>query len=203
MMSIAVGIVAHDQRMEQIGRLVESLAKVDVLNVDDGTLGCEKNHLHVLRELLLLARVRTYDWAIVLEDDAVPVPNFERHVANALSHAPAPVVGLYLGTGSPGVPIQRTIRQAVTSAKAWIVGDCLIGSVGYAVRSELLHDLLGFIADREEELPLRISRWAQDRDIDICYTQPSLVQHADIDSIGHPWRGPYYSSLAARKAWKY
>jgi hypothetical protein len=201
--SIEIGIVAHEQRYELLHKLIDSLEAVAVLNVDDGTLKCEGNHLHVLRQLLLIYRAGKYDWAIVLEDDAQPVADFEEQVTKALRFAPAPVVGFYLGNGAPGVPIQRTIRQAVVSAQAWITADCLIGSVGYAVRAELLYDMLGFITDRTEELPLRISRWVQARDLEVCYTQPSLVEHADEDSIGRPWRGPYYHTQAARRAWSY
>jgi hypothetical protein len=196
-MTIAIGIVAHDSRLEAVRLLRRSVAAV-VTNVDDGSLGCEANHIAVLRALAY----RHVDWCVVLEDDAQPVKDFRAHLAAALAFAPAPIVGLYLGYGNPSGETQRqsgnAARTAISEGKAWIVSDCLIGSVGYALRIRMIEPLLRDIETRGEELPLRISRWAQARSIGICYTQPSLVDHADgepIDcSMGARPRGE-------RKAW--
>jgi hypothetical protein len=146
----------------------------------------------------------TSSWAVVLEEDAVAVGDLRHHLHLALAYAPTPVVGLYLGTGNAVGQTQHQIRDAVRAAEdhncAWLVADCLIGSVGYAVKTDLLADMIEFITDRDEELPLRISRWAQHRHVAICYTQPSLVDHNDGESVGRQWRGPYYSG---RKAWRH
>lgn len=183
-------------------------AKAHVIHWDNGShkndhlAGCAATHLGLLAELR--DRHTADEWSVILEEDAVPVPDFSGHADRALEYAPAPIVGLYLGTSNPASQAQQQIRQAVRAAQdanqAWIAADCLIGSVGYAVRTELLPDMIDFITEREEELPLRISRWSQARHIDICYTQPSLVDHFDGDSVGHPWRGPHYPG---RKAWSY
>lgn len=202
---IPITVIAHSQRREMAERLAAVVQCTICWDSREeknlGTnLGCALTHLDALHEL----QNSTSEWAVVLEDDAVPVPKFRDHLTAALQHAPAPVVGLYLGTGNPSGEAQRQIRQAVVSAKernqAWLLADCLIGSVGYAVQTRLIPDIVDFITDREEELPLRITRWAQDREIRICYTQPSLVNHDDSDSIGTPWRGPRY---LGRKAWSY
>lgn len=177
-MSIAVGIVAHTSRA-QTARVLRRNTGAVAMNVDDGTLGCEKNHIVVLRALMY----RHVDWIILLEDDAVPVDNFRFHVKRALSYAPAPIVGLYLGCGNPSGEAGRqsglAARTAVEQNLAWIMGDALIGSVGYAVRIRLVEPMANAIALRGEELPLRVSRWAQSRNLDVAYTAPSLVDHAD------------------------
>lgn len=176
------------------------------LNLDDGTLGCAGNHALVLSRLA--AAARDYDcWCVVLEDDAVPVEDFRHHLTRALEHAPEPIVGLYLGTGNPSGEIQRQIRQAVLAAQksnnAWIVSDCLIGSVGYALRASLITPMLGYITDRDEELPLRISRWAQQNNVAICYTMPSLVNHEDGPSVIAPYRVQPGITPSPRAAWNY
>lgn len=198
-MDVAVGVVAHVQRAFRHQQLQQD-SGADVFNIDDGTLKCEENHLVVMRKLL----GRGAQWSVILEDDAQPCRGFRSEIGKALKHAPAPIVGLYLGTGNPTGETQRQIRQAVTTAQQrghhWIMADCLIGGVGYAIRSDVLPEVLVGIADRDEELPLRISRWAQDHNVNICYTRPSLINHEDSDPIGHPWRGPNY---LARRAWDF
>lgn len=185
MSRIATGIVAHQSRVEQAECLAEQVGAV-ICNVDDGTLQCAGNHGTVL-SLLVCADA---DWVVCLEDDAEPVPGFAFHLQQALAHTPAPIVGLYLGTGNPSGQPQRQIRQAVLKADvtgaAWILGDCLIGSVGYVIRSSLIPDLLGALPEEEGEYPLRVSRWAQRWELPVAYTIPSLVNHADDDPVGHP-----------------
>jgi hypothetical protein len=193
--SIAIGIVAHVSRAATARALRNDVGAV-ALNVDDGTLACEGNHIAVLRALAY----RHVDWCVVLEDDAWPVRDFRTQVKNALAHAPAPVVGLYLGYGNPSGETQRVTglaaRTAKEQGKAWIVGDCLIGSVGYAVRIRMVEPMLDDISQRGEELALRITRWAQSWNVGICYTAPSLVDHAD----GVPIDGPMHRR-SERKAW--
>lgn len=201
---LPIAVIAHPDREQMAHKLA---TQVDGEIIWDtrvekklGTLlGCAATHLDALKKFAS----SDADWLAVLEDDAVPVGNFRAHLGAALEYAPSPIVGLYLGTGNPSGEAQRQIRQAVVTAQernlGWIMADCLIGSVGYAIETHLLPDIIDFITDRdEEELPLRITRWAQEGNIDICYTMPSLVNHEDAPSIGNPWRGPYYSG---RKAW--
>jgi hypothetical protein len=194
-----IGIVAHERRLARAEALRRSVGAC-LLSVDNGVLGCEANHLSVLAGLC----ESDADWVCVLEDDAVPVPEFRTHLTAALAFAPMPIVGLYLGTGNPSGVVQQRIGVAMQSAQAWIVGDCLIGSVGYCVRTALVSDMLRGIMDRTEELPLRISRWAQHSHIPICYTHPSLVNHCDDESIqGRPLTEHERRTGGARVAWCY
>jgi hypothetical protein len=183
-MMLTAGVVAHRQRMERALELADEVG-ADVVNVDDGTLGCEGNHLQVLKELTEIEP----DWAVVLEDDAQPVPDFHDQLRAALEHTPAHIVSLYLGTGNPSYQVQTQIGIAVRAAqelhRSWVLGDCLIGSVGYAVSGWLAQAMLPGIVERTGELPLRISRWAQQWEFKVAYTMPSLVEHADGTPIGY------------------
>lgn len=196
---IAIGVVAHPQRAFRHDALCQTVVP-DVFNLDNFGMGCEENHIATLRKLSALDA----DWYVVLEDDASPLPDFRRLVGEALMYAPEQIVSLYLGTGNPSGVTQRNIRQAVMAAQsqnlAWIVADCLIPGVAYALRSDIIHDVIDGISERSEELPLRITRWAQENRASVCYTQPSLVDHEDSDPIGHPFRPPGYLQ---RKAWRW
>lgn len=175
----------------ELGRRVGA----NVVSVDDGTLGCAGNHLVVLSALRTIAADRN-SWVIVLEDDAVPVENFRHVAARALRSAMSPVIGFYLGTGNHPV-VQANVSRAVESDDAWISADYLLNGVAYAVRSWYVWELIEAISDRdEEELPLRITRWLQANGLFAHYTNPSLVDHADIPSIISP-----NHILPARHAW--
>jgi hypothetical protein len=196
--TIAVGVVAHTSRAPTARALRNDVGAI-AMNVDDGTLGREGNHIAVLKALAY----RHTDWCVVLEDDAWPVRDFRTQLKRALAHAPAPIVGLYLGYGHPSQETQQAAADAVRTAeserKAWILGDCLIGSVAYAIRIRMVTPMLDDITQRGEELPLRITRWAQSWNVGICYTVPSLVDHADGVPIDGPWP---MQQRTERKAWK-
>lgn len=184
---LLLGVVAHESRGPRISELCAAVHP-DVISVDTWSdqLGCEDNHLAVLRQLLALGEHG--DWCAVLEDDAKPVPALRGQLAEALPCAPAPIVSLYMGTGNPSGPVQReafipAVQQAQHQGAAWVMADALIGSVGYVVPWDVLADLVPELELRTGELPLRMTRWAQDLQLPVCYTMPSLVDHNDDDSV--------------------
>lgn len=186
--AMQIGIVAHHTRADMAHDLVTRL-EAEVCLVDqygpgslqDGVRRCSFNHLKVLSELQALAA--NDEWCVVLEDDSIPVPGFRTHAARALECAPSPLVGFYLGQGIPSGIVQRNIRQALDDAQAWIVADCFLTSVGYAIKASLVGDLISDAERRNSEIPMRITRWSHERDILISYTNPSLVDHSDTDSV--------------------
>lgn len=195
-MQFSVGIVAHTARTEQAEKLKYEV-RADYVSFDDGTLGCDGNHKHVLTEL---AHADTR-WAIVLEDDAVPVNNFRWHVEPVLALAPTRILSLYLGRLRPP-QFQTQIRAATEAADDldahWIVSPHCYHAVGYAIRTDLIPSLL----DWHSNWPIdqHISEWAQHRGEDIGYPWPSLVDHADGDTlVTHPDNQP---RPKGRTAWR-
>lgn len=186
-----VGIVAHIKRDEEAHALMDRVGG-DVINVDNGEFfsiwecirRCAENHITVLTRLHDLA-IKD-EWCVVLEDDSIPVPAFRTQAAAALACAPTPLVGLYLGQGNPSGDVQRNIRVALDAAQAWLTADFFIASVAYAIKANYIADLIDYIRPRDEELPLRITRWSQERGILTSYTRPSLIQHTDKDSVIYP-----------------
>lgn len=186
-----IGIVAHVKRSDQAHDLMQAV-NAEVCNVDDSeffsiwesTRRCAVNHITVLGTLASMAQKG--EWVVVLEDDAVPCPGFRTQVAAALKCAPSPLVGLYLGTGNPSGVIQRNISAALREAQAWLTADFFISAVAYAVKSDSVENMLLDIRTRDDELPLRITRWAQANNILAAYTNPSLCNHADTESTIYP-----------------
>jgi hypothetical protein len=171
-----IGIVAHVDRFTDACALADRTGAVTVM-VDDGELGCEANHIRTWRAL---ATAKT-PWAVVLEDDALPVRDFQSQLDDVLANAPTPIVSLYLGRSRP--PIwQPWIRGATINADrqgaCFIPGRRLLHCVGVAVHTGLINDM----ADTAEalELPIdeAITAWADDR-YGVSYCWPSIVDHND------------------------
>lgn len=212
MVSICVGVVAHEARTEQATQLAQNVD--GHLTLDDGTLGCHGNHRRILDHLSTVGT----DYIIVLEDDAQPVDGFLQQANTALDAAPtchyddgtsgpAPIVSFYLGTGYPRY-WQRGIGKALDKADAlnapWIIGEHLLHAVAYAIRTDLIPDLLDNLAP----LPIdnAITEWARPRQHQIAYTYPSLVDHQDGETViinRTPRRQPRHAHrLGTRDTWR-
>lgn len=151
------------------------------VSIDDGTLGCDYNHVAVQRHLAELPSA----WSVVLEDDAVVADSFRSQLGMVLAAAPCDVVSLYLGRSRPP-QYQRHIAQALSGADEahWLVGSRLLHAVGYAIRTELLPSLASFISPLPADA--RISAWAADVS-PIGYCLPSIVDHRDGPTVArHP-----------------
>lgn len=210
-----IGVVAHMSRTWMADSLAREVG-AEVCLVDDGTLGPIGNHAAVLRALF--ERRLGNEWLVVLEDDALPVPDFRDQLDTALhgGHLPrnsdAPneinpvgLVCLYLGTGNPSGPVQRAVPPAFAAAgstgASWLVSPVGLPVVGYAVRAALAPSILTAYEGMEGEWALRLSHWAQRAGYRWAYTYPSLVDHADGISTISPTQE--LSTRMPRKAHAY
>jgi len=190
-----IGVVAHLARAGQAKHLAREV-KADFISIDNGMLGCDDNHTAVQHHLANIPST----WSVVLEDDAQPVNGFRLQLQQALVMAPSPVVSLYLGRKNP-VHWQNRMKRAIKHAQAedasWIISTHLLHGVGYAIKTSLLPSLLA----HDSDLPCdqHIGHWARQFGHTIAYTHPSLVDHADTDTlVNHPDGKP---RLKGRKAW--
>lgn len=180
---MTIGVIAHRKRITAAAILAD-FVNADITSVDDGTLGCNQNHYTVLKALSATPST----WTVILEDDALPVAGFTTQLTQALPLAPSPIVSFYLGRQRP-TWAQTGIAEATTKATAtdahWIISTHLLHAVGYAIKTPLIPDMLRF----PTPLPVdqHISRWAQTLGHTIAYTWPSLIDHADTDTlVNHP-----------------
>jgi len=129
------------------------------------------------------------DWSIVLQDDAVPIPGFLEHAADALEYAEGSLVSFYVGTGR-GRPagVVDAIAGADAYNLAWLGCDALLWGVALALPTKLVPEMLEATAQLGLRYDTRIGAWAAKRSIPIRYTWPSLVDHADVPSIAQAGR---------------
>lgn len=176
-MTATIGIVGHTARQTEAQALAQ-LIGADILSIDDGTLGCNRNHLKVWTHL---AEHNTGEWATVLEDDAIPCNNFRDQLDQALAVAPTPIVSLYLGRQRP-YGYQDRIAAAINTDACWLLAPRLLHAVAVAIHTNLLADMLTSLPTN---IPIdrAISAWAPHT---VAYTNPSLVDHRDGTPVAHP-----------------
>jgi GR25 family glycosyltransferase involved in LPS biosynthesis len=178
-----IGIVAHTKRAEQAHELMETVGAA-YMSIDDGTLGCELHH----RKVWMWHVDNTHtEWAINLEDDAVPVENFREQVQQALAVSPAPIVSLYLGKHHiPTLDWEQRKQQAIANIgdAHWLITNQLLHAVAVAIRTDILPDIISHAAQLGDFFPNdeAISHWAANNSR-VAYTWPSLVNHADQPTL--------------------
>lgn len=183
-MNHTIAVVAHVARAEQAHQLATHV-DAKFINVDDGTLGCELNHRQVW--LWHIANTRT-EWAINLEDDALPVEGFTEQVEQALDVAPAPIVSLYLGRHHiPTLDWEKRKQQAIANIgdAHWLTTNMLLHAVAVAIRTDILPQVIAHTMRLPDFLPNdeAISHFAMNNGCPIAYTWPSLVDHRDQPTL--------------------
>lgn len=180
--TIVVGIVAHINRTVMAEQLADQTDAV-VISYDDGTLGATLNHINTWKRLA----DEPADWAVVLEDDAVPVHDFTTQLEQALAVAPTPIVSLYLGRQRPP-QFQHLIPPATATATErgahWLVSRHLLHAVGVAIRTDLIGDMLTHL-NSGDPIETGITDWLNHHYQRVAYTWPSLVDHADAETLIH------------------
>lgn len=191
----AIAIVGHPARAKPALELVERVG-AEAVTWDDTGIGCAENHLRAMEWL----EGSDAEWAVILEDDAVPVLGFRRQLSAALAACPTPVCSLYLGTGRPPhwqpsvAQMEGAHRLGVSPDVPWFTAPELLHGVGYAVRRELLWSLRRVVRRRVtkngEPVDEAVSAWLKARGAECSYSRPSLVDHADTPTLlaEHPTR---------------
>lgn len=185
-------IVAHHSRLGHAQRLA---APLDAhLLIDGSDHGANWNHYRALQ------------WAIeqscrvvVLEDDALPVEEFQSIVTEWLTRFPDSFISFYLGTGRPPqyqLEIATKLIAADRERADYITIQRLVHAVCYSVPPKLI--------------PTVLSRWDVNKPADyaigdacggpVIYPCCSLVDHADGDPVErHPDCQPRHER---RRAWR-
>lgn len=125
------------------------------------------------------------EWGLVVQDDAVPIPDFRHHLDDVLQHAPRTAVSLYVGTGRPRADtVKRAAQRADRVGAAWLQCASLLWGVALLLPTEHITPMLHWCQHRTEPYDQRISRYYRTvLHRPVRYTWPSLVDHADEPSL--------------------
>lgn len=176
---ISWAVMGHPSRQRQANILAWALGGRLVLDEDAAGENATGDHAWAAHDA-------TSAWHVVVQDDALPVPDIARQAPAALAAAPAPVVSFYLGTNYPPQtvrPCRDAIGRADAAGSAWITAPRLFWGVAVAIRSDLIADMLRRVGRSKMPYDQRISHWAERSGHQVAYTWPSLVDHADGPSL--------------------
>lgn len=131
------------------------------------------------------------DYTLVIEDDAVPHPDFLWHLAQVPQNAPAVApISLYLGRDRRLV--HRRISEAVKSAScnrvSWLRCNRLLHGVAVTLPESLIDPMLQGVSGTNA-YDDRMSAYFQKNKIHTYYTVGSLVDHDDGPSASGHDRG--------------
>lgn len=182
---VSIIIMGHERRMTQALRLSEELDCA--LMIDNNPPSFASERLNGDMAWRFLAETDA-EWGIVIQDDALPINGFREHAINALDSVPDMVgaVSFYVGTGRPyaGV-VKHAVDMANMVDASWLMGRGLYWGVAVAIRTKDIADMLDAQALSNEQYDVRIGDYFKARDRSIAYTWPSLVNHADEETLIH------------------
>ena len=167
---VPIAVVAHPQRQEQAEALAEEVF-AEILLMDDTVrpYGPFVNHLRAWSWL----SGGNCPWSMVIEDDAVPLAvsprgtqSFRWQLHAALRAARTPVVSFYLGRSRPPLwqsSIARTVGKTYFRDACFFTSSHLLHGVGYAIRTDLIPDMLQSVAPLQHTLAIdeAVSLWAR------------------------------------------
>lgn len=190
-----IAVVGHVSRQNQAHRLARAWGAR--LFLDSGQLGEWTNHRRAWK---WCASQPWQDWSLVLQDDALPVQTMLTDLTEGLKTLPDEgLVSLYLGTGYPRA-WQRRIRRALDSSggACWAEANHLLHGVAVAAPTAWADNLVDV---EHAQMPYddTLSLWVRREKRSVFYTLPSLVDHADgqtlVDHRGQARTEP-------RRAWQ-
>ena len=150
--------------------------------IDRGYHGEWKNHLRAWKA----ASESDATHAVVLQDDAVPVEDFRKHVLEAIEHKPYEMISLYVGTHRPRKEqVEEAVRTAELNKASWMYADTLMWGVGVVMPTLMIEGVFDIV--RKSKLPYdqRLGLGAMMLKRQVYYTWPSLVDHADVPTVAH------------------
>lgn len=176
-MRLEIRIVSIPERAEHAIALQRAVGGTVV--VDEKHAGTFPTHLRAL------GSVTDATHAVVLEDDAIPCPDFLEHLARLVRERPDHLLGLYVGRSHPK-RVQPLLAELAAGSSGWLddhrLTDRLRWAVGYVMPVLDIPVVLAGLARGGQHAWLgtdtRIGAWHADRG-KLSYPWPSPVDHDD------------------------
>jgi hypothetical protein len=175
--TISSAVCAHASREREATALAARLSAP--ISWDDGSVGILANHDLALQE----AEKWATDWCVVVEDDAIPIPDFRQQADLALDAVVGPLASLYFGyVAKPRRMVSLSLDRLDPH---WIMKPGFTSAVCIAVRKDFVAPLLQISSAIDTmTVDQRYSYAAKQLGHEwIPHSNPSLVEHSDIPGI--------------------
>lgn len=187
-MKLSAAIMAHPARSGEVDELLASLDRPVPVHwdEDDGPPSGKADRVWANARAAWLMADPDADWHAVIQDDAVPCPDFLAGLERALAYVPPDaVVSPYLGTGRT-VPIrwEALARAADTAGASWVRTQKLMWGVCIVLPVGMITEMIQR-ADRRPGIPddMRVAGWAEKTGREVWYTWPSMINHRLVPSL--------------------
>lgn len=178
--TLNIQIVAHEKRRDMATRLASDVG-ADGVWVDSGFYGEWKNHVRAWKK----GESSEATHVLVLQDDAVPVvkgEDFRNEVIRAIDERPEDVISLYVGTHRPRkAQVIQAVAQAESLGASWLVCEELLWGVGVVIPRDQINNILVSARRVSKPYDQRLGSSVSN----VYYTYPSLVDHADVETVAH------------------
>jgi hypothetical protein len=179
--------MAHPDRAAQVHELLAALDRpVPVHWDDEGPPSGNGDRIWRTARGAWMMHDPDADWHALIQDDAIPCPDFLAGMERALAFVPPDVVvSPYLGTGR-NVPIrwEAMARAADTAGAPWVRSPKLMWGVCIVLPVALIPEMITY-SNQRAGVPddMRVAGWAERTKREVWYTWPSLVDHRKIPSL--------------------
>ncbi len=178
---LSVHVVAHVSRKARAEALAASVS-ADHVWMDEGYHGEWKNHKRAWQGAMSSGK----KYGVVLQDDAVPIDDFRKHVTAAVTHRPDELISLYVGTHRPRkLQVIHAVYLAESQSASWLMANTLMWGVGVVMPTARIQEMLDKTAKIRLPYDQRLGAWAETTGRSVYYTWPSLVDHADEETVAH------------------
>lgn len=191
-MKLSCSIMAHCKRKDFVTELQESLDREVAVAWDKHQKPSKdpERRWATGKHAWQLGLEADADWHLVLQDDALVVPDLLAGLEKGLEHVTQyAVVQPHIGAKKPYPGrVSRLISKGDRQQASWLVSDFMMWGIGICLPTHSIEAMLeGCDKQRGRAYDRRIGNYYRDEaKWPVWYTWPSLVEHRTCDSLcGH------------------
>jgi hypothetical protein len=184
---LSVSVMAHPDRVDLVSDLQDRLGREVPVHWDpEGKPSGNGDRVWRVARGAWQLHDPEADWHVLIQDDALPCPDFLSGLERALEYVPMDAtVCPYLGRGGAAPRKWMTMGAMADQRQAsFVVSQSLMWGVAICLPVALIPDMI-VRADTMHRVPddMRVAGWTKRRGGEVWYTWPSLVDHRPVASI--------------------
>lgn len=193
MATLSAAIMAHPDRADLVSELTGSLDREVPVSWDDKPVSRHTEQRWAVGRAAWLSYDPDADFHLVLQDDAIVVPDLLAGLESALDHVPDQVlVSPFIGTKRPAANRWNALtHRAIRDGASWVESTILMWGVAIIARTSMIDDMVAWADNRVgKPYDTRVGQFWVRNQINTWYTWPCLVDHRDGPSlVGHGAKG--------------